>query len=343
MLAFVGGRVGDQFGFKRVLVVGAAICWLALFAAAFSHNLAALIVTQGLLLGAGQGMIVPLFMSLPSQWFFKRRGLASGITLGGAGLGGGVSTLVVRRLLTAVGGEKTLLIYSFINLVFMALAIALIRTRPHSPEAQASRGPWINREVLSHSEFWAIALSLFVGVIGYGGPFVFLPQWMTLHFPDLSPGQVTVPLTIMGFTVCVGRSGVGLVADYIGPMNTYILVLVFSGVTQYALWLTARSFAAACVFGLMFGLVAPGYLGLLPQIVVTVFGPTALASNVGLLLLFAGPGMVVSASLGGAMFDATGRTDMKWMIVVMGGLQIFAGVLASWARIKASKVLWAKI
>lgn len=225
----------------------------------------------------------------------------------------------------------------------MAIAIALIRTRPHSPEAQATRGPWINRAVLSRSEFWAIALSLFVGVIGYGGPFVFLPQWMSLRFPNLSAGQVTVPLTIMGFTVCVGRSGVGLVADYIGPMNTYILVLVLSGVTQYALWLTAKSFAAACVFGLMYGLVAPGYLGLLPQIVVTVFGPAALASNVGLLLLFAGPGMVVSAALGGAMFDATGRTDMKYMIVVMGGMQIFAGVLACWARVKASRAVWAKI
>lgn len=92
-----------------MLIIGAVICWVSLFSAAFSHNLAALIITQGLLLGAGQGMIVPLFMSLPSQWFFKRRGLASGITLGGAGLGGGVSTLVVRRLLTAVGGQKTLL------------------------------------------------------------------------------------------------------------------------------------------------------------------------------------------------------------------------------------------
>jgi hypothetical protein len=52
---------------------------------------------------------VPLFLSLPSQWFYKYRGLASGITMGGAGIGGGISVIIVRRLITQVGAGKTLL------------------------------------------------------------------------------------------------------------------------------------------------------------------------------------------------------------------------------------------
>jgi hypothetical protein len=67
-------------------------------------------------------------MSLPSQWFYRRRGFASGVAIGGAGIGerlvdvvpeyqtklisvpsgGGVSTLLVRKLLTVVGYKKTL-------------------------------------------------------------------------------------------------------------------------------------------------------------------------------------------------------------------------------------------
>lgn len=63
---------------------------------------------QGILTGFGQGLSLPLFMSLPSQWFYRRRGLASGLAIGGAGLGGGTTTLICRELLTRVGYRKTL-------------------------------------------------------------------------------------------------------------------------------------------------------------------------------------------------------------------------------------------
>jgi hypothetical protein len=73
---------------------------------------------------------MPLFMSLPSQWFYRRRGLASGQALSGAGLGesisqcasrgihveihmltagGGISILIVRELLEKFGYKRTLL------------------------------------------------------------------------------------------------------------------------------------------------------------------------------------------------------------------------------------------
>lgn len=78
---------------------------------------------QGILVGIGQGMAMPLFMSLPSQWFYRKRGLASGLALSGAGLGkfinqsvcyissigGGISILIVRELLERFGYKRTLL------------------------------------------------------------------------------------------------------------------------------------------------------------------------------------------------------------------------------------------
>ena len=61
------------------------------------------------MLGIAQGMALPLFMSLPSQWFFKRRGAASGLAIGGAGLGGGISVQILRPLLTHLGWKKTMM------------------------------------------------------------------------------------------------------------------------------------------------------------------------------------------------------------------------------------------
>lgn len=64
-------------------------------------------------------------------------------------------------------------------------------------------------------------------------------------------------------------------------MNTFILCFFLSGVVQLCLWLTASSFASVLVFAVVFGLVAPGYMGIIPQIIVQLFGPTNLATNVG--------------------------------------------------------------
>jgi MFS family permease len=115
-------------------------------------------------------------------------------------------------------------------------------------------------------------------------------------------------------------------------MNTYIGVFVVSGIIQFALWLNVNSFALACVFACLYGLIAPGYLGLMPQIVVTIFGPHALASNTGILLLFNGPGNLIAGPLGGALFDVSGRTTWKWMIITMGSIQILGGLICCWGK-----------
>jgi hypothetical protein len=54
--------------------------------------------------------------------------------------------------------------------------------------------------------------------------------------------------------------------------------------------------------------------------VVQLFGPENLATNVGLILLFNGPG------------NATGRHTFTWVIVLGGLLQIMGGIIALWGE-----------
>ncbi|GFZ49823.1 hypothetical protein JCM24511_07226 [Saitozyma sp. JCM 24511] len=344
IVGFVAGRVADRHGFKVVLYTSAVVAWLGLFCAAFCTEVWQLFITQGIISGIGQGMALPLAMSLPSQWFYRRRGFASGVAMGGAGLGGGISTLIVRQLLTAVGLRKTLIVVSCVNLGVSLLATSLIRTRPSSPEAQGrGRGPWVDKVVPRSSIFWSITLSMLVATLGYAVPFIYLAQWMAVFFPQTLGVATAVPTTLLAFSVCFGRALVGFAADQLGPFNTYILVFFLSAAVQFCLWLTARSFAAVCVFAIAYGLVAPGYIGLLPQIVVKVFGPTNLASNVGLILLFNGPGNFASPPLAGAIFDSSGRHTFTWIIVAAGSLQVAGGILACLARLQADRRWLARV
>lgn len=219
---------------------------------------------------------------------------------------------------------------SFVNLSAMVVSIALIRTRPTAPEARKARGPLFNTAVFHVSEFWSVALSLLVGIIGYSTPYTFLASWVAERFPHLTGVAATGPVSVMAFSVCIGRALVGFCADYLGPLNTYIAVFFGSGVIQLALWLTARNLAGTYAFAVLYGLIAPGFLGLLPQIVVTVLGPHALASNLGVLLMFNAPGNLVGGPMGGGIRDATGSYD--WTIASGGIFQLVGGVLALWGE-----------
>ncbi|WWC90128.1 uncharacterized protein L201_005061 [Kwoniella dendrophila CBS 6074] len=342
--AFLSGRMGDRYGFKRVLYASASIFWLGLFLASWSTKLWQLALTQGVIAGFGQGLALPLFMSLPSQWFYKRRGLASGIAIGGAGLGGGTITLVARQLLTAVGYKKTLLILSFVELVSMLIAAFFLRTRPTSPEARSGKtAPWVDRNVVKTGAFWSIMIGTVVGTTGYAMPYNFLSQYTKANFTINDPILLALPTTLLAYMVCVGRALVGFVADQIGPLNTYILVFFCSGIIQFALWLTAKSFGGVLAFAIMFGLIAPGFSGILPQIIVQLFGPANLATNVGLILLSGAPGNLINGPIGGGIYDATGRTTFKYTIMFGGAMQIAGAILACYARYKTSKKFIVKV
>ena len=174
--------------------------------------------------------------------------------------------------------------------------------------------------------------------MGYSLPFTWLPQYVLTTFPDLNPTLQGLPSTLMGFSICIGRALAGASADRIGPLNTYLLVFLLTSVVSLSLWLTATTFAHTCVFAVMFGICGPGFLSMVPQIVCAVFGPTNLATNVGLLLLAMAPANFASGPLGGKLYDMTGRTTYQWMIVMGGICSIIGFMLATAGEYPLSRI-----
>jgi MFS family permease len=53
--------------------------------------------------GLGCGLLLPLIFSIPSQWTRKHRGLATGIVVAGASLGGAVPSLIIQVCSNVIG------------------------------------------------------------------------------------------------------------------------------------------------------------------------------------------------------------------------------------------------
>src|SRR3954453_17373856 len=93
VLLLPGAALGDRLGRRRMFVLGLGIFTLASAAAALAPGTDALIAARAVQ-GAGAAIVTPLTLTLLSEAFPERRGLAIGAWSGVSGLGIALGPLV---------------------------------------------------------------------------------------------------------------------------------------------------------------------------------------------------------------------------------------------------------
>ncbi|KAG9081215.1 hypothetical protein FRC06_005724 [Ceratobasidium sp. 370] len=96
VVAFIAGKLGDRYGYKPFIGAGCLIVFIGQFSASWCNDFWSIFLTQGILQGLGCGLLLPMTFAIPSQWFRQHRGLATGIVIAGASLGGAVTSLVIQ-------------------------------------------------------------------------------------------------------------------------------------------------------------------------------------------------------------------------------------------------------
>src|ERR687893_3056003 len=88
--SFIGGRIQDRRGPKTVALIGAAIYSLGVILASFARSddqLWLLVLGYGVLGGFGLGLAYIVPIAMLQKWFPDRRGLITGLAVGGFGFG----------------------------------------------------------------------------------------------------------------------------------------------------------------------------------------------------------------------------------------------------------------
>ncbi|KAF8599127.1 MFS general substrate transporter [Ceratobasidium sp. AG-I] len=345
VLAFVTGKLGDRYGYKPFIGAGCIVVFISQLSAAFCTELWSIFITQGVLQGVGCGLLLPMIMALPSQWFKKRRGVATGIVIAGSSFGGAVPSLIVKKMLTTLSFRKTLLIYSFVQGAVMLAGFLLIKVRtPTSRAAAKSRKiQWVDKQYFKDLKFWSICLALFFALFGYMTPFVFISVYTGEKLPNISAQLANLPIPIMSFASAIGRTTVGLAADRIGFINAFILVISISAFSQVVLWnVAAESYAGIMVFSVVFGLTGPCFLSLVTPIAATLYGTQNLATITGLLNLANVPGLLSGPPIGGVILDGSGH-NWHALATYSGVIQFVSVICILYARFRREPRLFARI
>ncbi|KAF5258494.1 hypothetical protein FOXYS1_10924 [Fusarium oxysporum] len=125
-------RLSPWIGTRPTVMIGVFIQAGGLIAASFSTKIWHLVLAQGLLFGAGVGLIVNVTVSIVPQWFVARRSFAVALTTAGSGTGGLIYSLSIQRMIDSLGVSWAFRIPAFVSFVVNGSATLFLRDRNHA-------------------------------------------------------------------------------------------------------------------------------------------------------------------------------------------------------------------
>jgi MFS transporter, OFA family, oxalate/formate antiporter len=172
--SFFGGLWVRQVGPRAVAMTGGLLYGAGVFLASFSsQGLWWLYLTYGVIGGIGLGFSYIVPISVLVKWFPDRRGLMTGIAVGGFGAGALVTAPVATRLIQSTGVLHTFAVLGIAFLIITVVAGWFMQNPPQGwlPEgwtpkplqaAQRAAKDFTLGQALATWQWWALWLLLFL-------------------------------------------------------------------------------------------------------------------------------------------------------------------------------------
>ncbi len=329
------GAIADRFGPRMLAAGGLACVGLGQIAASQADSLWQVQLAFALGLGLGIGLAYVPAVGAVQKWFYRRRGLASGLAVTGIGAGTLIVPPLAAAMIGAFGWRTTLLAIGAAVTLLGAAAGLLVRAPAGGARRAAAQlpGAGLARAVRSRP-FLLVLLAFLCASFGQYVPMVHLvPYALDRGIP---PEEAALLLSLLGVGSTVGRFGVGGVADRIGRKHG--LGCVFAGLGASCLiWLFADGFLSLGVFAVLAGACYGGSVALAPAVMADYFGTRAVSGIIGALYTGVGLGALAGPVLAGIAFDLwhsyTIAIAFSAVAPAIGGLLVFsAEAPARWRR-----------
>ena len=328
--AFFGGLWLNRRGPRIVALTGGFLYGTGVFLASFSdHKLWWLYLSYGVIGGIGLGFSYIVPVAVLVKWFPDRRGLITGVAVGGFGAGALVTAPVATRLIQSEGVLPT---FAYLGIAFLIVTVAAGYFMQNPPEGWRPEG-WVPTasqtsqrsirdytlgEALRTWQWWALWLLLFlntsagISVISQESPL----------FQELARVSAVTAASMVGVVSignAFGRVFWAWTSDSITRRATFAVMFLGQAVLFWALpsinspaMLTLVSFVILMCYG--------GGFGTMPAFAADYFGSRNVGPIYGLMLTAWGFASAFGPLLIAYMRQADG--------VYRGALHVIAGVMA---------------
>lgn len=183
--AFFGGLWLNRKGPRVVALTGGALYGLGVFLASFSHDLWWLYLSYGVIggIGLGLGYIVPVAVLV--KWFPDRRGLITGIAVGGFGAGALITAPVATRLIQSVGVLST---FAYLGIAYLIVTVGTGLFMRNPPDGWKPEGWTPTATETSHRAGRDFTLSEALKTWQWWALVAFISEYLRRHFNHLAGG-----------------------------------------------------------------------------------------------------------------------------------------------------------
>lgn len=329
--AFFGGLWLNKSGPRVVALTGGFLYGMGVFLASFSaYKLWWLYLSYGVIggVGLGFGYIVPIAVLV--KWFPDRRGLITGIAVGGFGAGALVTAPVASRLIQSVGVLPT---FAYLGIAYLIVTMSTGYFMQNPPNGWKPSG-WVPSAIqtaqraakdytlggaLATWQWWALWLLLFLNTSAG----ISLISQESPMFQEIAKASVIVAAGMVGIASIgngVGRIFWAWVSDGITRRWTFVVMFLLQvglfwmlpGITSVTV-LTVVAFIILMCYG--------GGFGTLPAFAADYFGSKNVGPIYGLMLTAWGCASAFGPLLIAHLRQASGS--------YVSGLHFIAGIMAA--------------
>ena len=350
-----------------VLGIGYVLGGLATRSLAGDTAFWALLVTLGLIGGAGIGLAYVVPIAVGVKWFPDRKGMITGLAVAGFGFGALIwiylgqglpdwTGIKTTGLIKTLGVANVFLAYGIAFFVLVMLGSVWMKNPPAgwsppgwaagTPGGKAAAGATADFEpgqMLATPQFWqlwvmyicgALAGLMVIGIIKLFGIDA-LKERAGLTAEQASVAAGTAMALFYALANGFGRIAWGFISDAIGRKAALIVMLIFQGGIMLAFFYVGGSLiglfvGAACV-GFNFG----GTLALFPAVTADFFGNRNLGKNYGWMFTAYGVGGIVGPIMAARIADTfKGKGVDAWhsAFIIAGIACLVAALLAMLLR-----------
>jgi MFS family permease len=353
--AMVTGALIDRFGPRTLFPLGATFLAMGLAAASRIGAIWHLYLFFGVVITIGINTLAyGPHMSLITQWFIRRRGLASGLVMAGMGVGVMVMAPVIQFMIDTVGWRSAFMILAGLVLCILVPMTALFQRRspkdvgqfpdgvvPDSSGIHASQPEGSRKDIRSPplSEQWTLRSSLhtrafwWMGLVnicsGFSTNMLVVHQAAHVVDAGYSPSLAALLVGLIGLFRSAGGILCGFISDRVGREIGYTLggITAIVGMLFLLLVQDTASPRMLYAFVVLFGLGSGSGGPISAAATADLFPGNSLGRIFGTFIIGWGLGGALGPYLAGYFHDQAGSYTLPFLLVLVS---IGLGLLGIW-------------